>query len=56
MQHLEAELLVLAELFLVEGHDVLVADAETGGVELELGLLLSCDTDAYAGRHIDSRI
>ena len=56
VQHLEAEFLVLAELFLVEWHDVLVADAQTGGVELELWLLLGGDTDADAGRHIDSRI
>ena len=53
MQHLEAELLVLAELFLVEGHDVLVADAQAGGVELELGLLLGRDADTDAGGLVD---
>ena len=52
MQHLEAELLVLAELFLVEGHDVLVADAEAGGVEVELRLFLGCDSYSQHAGHI----
>ena len=43
----------MAELLLIEGHDVLVADTQTRGVELELGLLLGRDTDTDAGGLVD---
>ena len=46
VEHLELELLAVAELRLVEVHDVVVADAEARGVEVELRLLLA--GDAYA--------
>ena len=46
VEHLELELLAVLELGLVELDDVVVADAEARGVELELGLLLAGDADA----------
>lgn len=46
MQHLELELLAVLELGLVEVDDVVVADTQPRGVELELGFLLAGDADA----------
>ena len=46
MEHFEGELLVRFHLLLVETDDVAVAHAETGGVEIELGLFLGGDADA----------
>ena len=46
MEHLELELLVLVNLGLVEVYDVVVADTQARGVEVEFGLLLAGDADA----------
>ena len=46
VQHLELELLAVLEFGLVEVDDVVVADTQTRGVELELGFLLAGDADA----------
>ena len=46
VQHLELELLAVLEFGLVEGDDVVVADSEARGVEVELGLLLAGDADS----------
>ncbi len=47
MEHLELEFLALADLGLVEIDDVVVADAEARGVEIEFGLLLAGDADPH---------
>ena len=46
VEHFEAELGVRLHLFLVERDDVVVADAEARGVEVELGLLFGGNADA----------
>ena len=46
MQHLELEFLAVAEFCLVEIDDVVVADSQPRGVEVELGFLLAGDADA----------
>lgn len=45
MQHFELELLVFLDLGFVEVDDVVVADPQARGVELEFGLLLAGDPD-----------
>ena len=45
VQHFELELLVFLDLGFVEVDDVVVADAQTRGIELELGFLLAGDPD-----------
>ena len=46
VQHFELELLVFLDLGFVEVDDVVVADPQARGVELEFGLLLAGDPDA----------
>ena len=45
VQHFELELLVFLDLGFVEVDDVVVADPQARGVELEFGLLLAGDPD-----------
>ena len=50
MEHLELELLRLADHVLIERNDVAVADAKTRCVEVECRILLGSDTDTYIYR------
>src|SRR5690606_3140488 len=53
MQHFQLHLGVVPDGLVIEGHDVLVPDAQAGGIELEFGLLLRGDPDAYLEVPID---
>ncbi len=53
VHELELELALLAHVAHVEGDDVLVADAQAAGVELELGGLLGGDADADVAVAVD---
>ena len=53
VQHLQLELLVRFDPGLVELDDVVVADAEPRGVEIEFRLLFGCDADTDLARFVD---
>ena len=53
VEHLQLELLVGLDLALVEVDDVVVADAQTRGVEIEFRLLLAGDADAHLALFLD---
>ena len=46
MQHLQLKIGVVLDFFPIEGNHIIVADAQTRGVELEPRFLLGSDTDA----------
>ena len=51
MKHLEGVLRVVLDDLFVERHNVVVAYSKTRGVEVELGLFLRRNADAYLHRH-----
>ena len=53
MQHLEVEVGILGHGVLVELEDIRVADAQAGGIEVEIGFLLRGNTDAHHGIFLD---
>ena len=60
VEHFELELLVVFDLLLVEIDDVVVANTQTRGIEVELRLLLRCNADThlaalfdYVGEQVD---
>ena len=49
VEHLQVEVGVLGHRVLVELEDVGIADAQAGGIEVEVGLFLRCDADTHHG-------